>query len=76
MSWHRYSTARPVIAAVILAVALSGCASKAKKLKLSYEERPVELLYAAGANRMDRRQWAQAVEYFQEVERQHPYSEW
>jgi outer membrane protein assembly factor BamD len=47
-----------------------------KKPQLAYEERPVELLYNAGAERLDRRQWSQAVEYFQEVERQHPYSEW
>ena len=76
MSLLRNSSARPVIAAVILAVALAGCAGKAKKSKLAYEERPVELLYSAGANRLDRGQWSQAVEYFQEVERQHPYSEW
>ena len=76
MSLRRISTVRPLIAVVILAIALSGCSHKSKKLKLAYEERPVELLYAAGANRMDRRQWDQAVEYFQEVERQHPYSEW
>ena len=36
----------------------------------------MELLYAPGADRLDRRQWSQAVNYFQEVERQHPYSEW
>ena len=36
----------------------------------------MELLYSAGAQRLDRRQWSQAVQYFQEVERQHPYSEW
>lgn len=36
----------------------------------------MELLYATGADRLDRRQWAQALDYFQEVERQHPYSEW
>lgn len=58
-----------------MALTLSACAGK-KKPTLVYEERPVELLYAAGADRMDRRQWAQAVNYFQEVERQHPYSEW
>jgi outer membrane protein assembly factor BamD len=49
---------------------------KTPKLKLAYEERPVELLYSTGADRMDRRLWSQAVDYFQEVERQHPYSEW
>jgi outer membrane protein assembly factor BamD len=58
-----------------LALTLGACAGK-KKPTLVYEERPVELLYAAGADRMDRRQWGQAVSYFQEVERQHPYSEW
>jgi outer membrane protein assembly factor BamD len=61
--------------ALVAALALSGCAGK-KKPHLAYEERPVELLYSAGAERMDRGQWNQAVDYFQEVERQHPYSEW
>jgi outer membrane protein assembly factor BamD len=67
---------RTVVVALIAAVALSGCAGRKKKVKLAYEERPVELLYLTGANRLDRGQWSQAVEYFQEVERQHPYSEW
>jgi len=57
-------------------LALAGCAGKHKKPKLAYEERPVELLYATGADRLDRGQWNQAVDYFSEVERQHPYSEW
>jgi outer membrane protein assembly factor BamD len=66
-------------AVLILAAALavSGCSMiKKKKPTLAYEERPVELLYTAGASRMDRHQWNEAVEYFKEVERQHPYSEW
>jgi outer membrane protein assembly factor BamD len=60
----------------VCALALTGCAGRQKKPRLVYEERPVELLYATGADRLDRRQWDQAVNYFQEVERQHPYSEW
>jgi outer membrane protein assembly factor BamD len=64
------------MAAVIAAVALAGCAGKDKKPRLAYEERPVELLYATGADRLDRGLWGQAVQYFEEVERQHPYSEW
>ena len=60
----------------MVALALAGCAGKAKRPKLAYEERPVELLYATGADRLDRGLWNQAVDYFQEVERQHPYSEW
>ena len=76
MSLLRNSTKAVVIAAMC-ALALAACAgNKKNKPRLAYEERPVELLYATGADRLDRRQWNQAVGYFQEVERQHPYSEW
>jgi outer membrane protein assembly factor BamD len=77
VSLLRNSWARPVLIAGVCALALAGCAGHGKKkAQLAYEERPVELLYSAGADRLDRRQWGQAVQYFQEVERQHPYSEW
>lgn len=78
MSLVRNSWARPALVAVFCALAVAGCsdAKKAPKTKLAYEERPVELLYSTGADRMDKHLWGQAVEYFQEVERQHPYSEW
>lgn len=77
MSSVRTST-RVVLLVTACALALSACAGQAnkKKPRLAYEERPVELLYSTGADRLDRRQWSQAVNYFQEVERQHPYSEW
>ena len=71
---------RPVLLAVLAALALAGCAhhraDKLAKADNAYQERPVELLYAAGAERMDKRQWSSASQYFDEVERQHPYSEW
>src|SRR5580693_6133410 len=59
-------------------VAVSGCHTfgKKKKPELAYEEHPVDLLYNAGATRLDQHQWSEAVDYFREVERQHPYSEW
>jgi outer membrane protein assembly factor BamD len=76
VSLLRNSWARPVLVAGVCAIALAGCAGKDKKPRLLYEERPVELLYATGADRLDRGLWLQAVGYFQEVERQHPYSEW
>ncbi|HEY8572607.1 MAG TPA: outer membrane protein assembly factor BamD [Phenylobacterium sp.] len=76
VSLLRNSWARPVLVAGVCAIALAGCAGKQKKPRLLYEERPVELLYATGADRLDRGLWLQAVDYFQEVERQHPYSEW
>ncbi len=65
-----------VIAALAAALVVSGCSGKKEKPRIVYEERPVELLYATGALRMDERRWDEAVEYFREVERQHPYSEW
>jgi outer membrane protein assembly factor BamD len=67
-----------VIVVLTAALAVSGCSlfQKKKTPTLVYEERPVELLYNAGADRMDHRQWSEAVNYFREVERQHPYSEW
>jgi outer membrane protein assembly factor BamD len=58
------------------ALVLSACAGRDRNTELAYEERPVELLYLTGADRLDRRQWESAIGYFREVERQHPYSEW
>ncbi len=60
----------------VAALALSACAGKPKKPDVAYEERPVELLYATGAQKLDAHQWNEALRYFDEVERQHPYSEW
>jgi outer membrane protein assembly factor BamD len=54
----------------------AGCAREKPKPRLAYEERPVELLYSTGAFKLDQHRWGEAVSYFQEVERQHPYSEW
>jgi outer membrane protein assembly factor BamD len=66
----------PLIAVLVASAALSACAGKKKAPAMAYEERPVDLLYATGAQRLDQRRWSEAVDYFEEVERQHPYSEW
>ena len=75
-SWPR----SPIIFAVIVcALVVSGCASFGSKKKAdtsAYQERPVDQLYAAGAQRLDQHHWAESINYFKEVERQHPYSEW
>ncbi len=64
-------------ASVIAAGTQSGCSLvKKKKPTLAYQERPVELLFSVGANDLDHHQWSEAVNYFNEVQRQHPYSEW
>ncbi len=51
---------------------LVGCSSKKK----SYVEEPVEKLYNQGLDQMQTRRYSDAVESFDEVERQHPYSTW
>lgn len=63
--------------ALALLVTVAGCSLVKKKAPtLAYQERPVELLYSTGAHELDAHQWSSAVNYFREVERQHPYSEW
>jgi len=76
---HAVFRARAAISVLALsALTLAACAgqSKPKKPDLAYQERPVELLYSTGAEQLDKHQWSLAVRYFDEVERQHPYSEW
>jgi outer membrane protein assembly factor BamD len=60
----------------VSALTISACAGRGERPRLAYEERPVEALYNTGYQRMQRGRWADAIDYFQEVERQHPYSEW
>lgn len=62
--------------AVVAALTVSACAGSKPRQKLAYEERPVEALYNTGYQRLQSKRWMDAVDYFQEVERQHPYSEW
>jgi outer membrane protein assembly factor BamD len=63
------------LAALAVAIGVSGCAGK-KKPDLAIQGRPVELIYNTGASDLDQRDWNDAVDYFHEVERQYPYSEW
>ena len=63
-------------AVAVSALTMSACAGRGDRPRLAYEERPVEALYNTGYQRLESRRWADAIDYFQEVERQHPYSEW
>ncbi|WP_395076528.1 outer membrane protein assembly factor BamD [Hyphococcus sp.] len=63
------------ILAACLAVAACGSSGK-KKQKFAYVERPVELLYANATRELERKRYDTAIAYFEEVERQHPYSAW
>jgi outer membrane protein assembly factor BamD len=73
---RKLSSRGPLVAVLLSATALTACAGQKKAPAMAYEERPVELLYATGAERLDHKRWTEAVDYFEEVERQHPYSEW
>ena len=75
-SWARSPLLFTVLTGSVL---LSGCAyfrPKPKPVEAAYQEAPVDQLYAAGASRLDQHLWGEGVNYFKEVERQHPYSEW
>ncbi|MEQ8326588.1 MAG: outer membrane protein assembly factor BamD [Parvibaculum sp.] len=73
---HRPSFFRAAVAgaAVLAAAALAGCSSDSDELP--YEERPVEQIYNTAMDHMDEKEYTPAAKEFDEVERQHPYSEW
>jgi outer membrane protein assembly factor BamD len=74
---RKFGSRSAISVVLIAAVLLTGCSMFKKKAPtLAYQERPVELLYSTGAAFLDAGGFPQAVLYFQEVERQHPYSEW
>lgn len=73
---RRSRTGLVLMATAVAALTLAACSGNRPRQRLAYEERPVEALYNTGYQRLERRRWADAVDYFQEVERQHPYSEW
>jgi outer membrane protein assembly factor BamD len=63
----------------MIAFIVSGCSllgGQDKKEKLAYIERPAELIYNEAIDRVERNDWDRAKLYFQEVERQHPFSKW
>ncbi len=57
-------------------VSLGACQSDKAKRELAYVERPVEVLYNSAAKELDTLDYDNAIQLFNEVERQHPYSEW
>lgn len=67
-----------VLVPVAAALLLSGCATFGSKKKgdTAYVARDVETLYTEAKQRLDDGQYKVAAALFDEVERQHPYSEW
>lgn len=67
---------RLAVTICVAGLVLSGCSSSKKKQRLAYEERPAETLYNSAISDMDNRRFDRAILYFDEVERQHPFSRW
>ncbi len=58
------------------ALAIAACQGSGRSEELAYVERPVERLYTQATRQLDARDYQTAIQLFNEVERQHPYSEW
>jgi len=67
-----------VLVPLAAAVLLSGCATFGKKNKgeTAYVARDVDTLYSEAKRRLDNGEYKAAAALFDEVERQHPYSDW
>ena len=65
-----------LLGAVAASLTLGACQGNKAKQQRAYIERPVEVLYNSAAGQLDQRDYTEAIALFNEVERQHPYSEW
>ena len=68
------STKTGLAIAVALSLGLSACASSNDEAP--YVERPPENIYQEAQNTLESGSYRSAAQLFDEVERQHPYSEW
>ena len=66
---------RLFISALFISVmlVLAGCADDSDK---KAEEKPVEALYNEASDALDKKDYKEATRLYEEVERQHPYSQW
>ena len=65
---------RPVLLGLALVLSLAACSGDDEGV--AYVERPAEEIYNTAANALDSGRYQEAAQQFDEVERQHPYSEW
>ena len=72
----KLNRAAVILIACAAAVPLTGCAHGKGAKDTSYVARDVASLYGAAKRTMDQGDYATAAKLFDEVERQHPYSEW
>jgi len=69
------SLAKRLLIPALLSAGLAACASGPDET-VAYVERPAELIYAEAFESMDQHSYRLAALQYDEVERQHPYSEW
>lgn len=62
-----------VVLAVAAGLGLAGCSGSSRE---EYVERPVGELYNRAVDLLEQNRYAEAAAAFDEVERQHPYSQW
>lgn len=63
------------VALLLTATFLASCGSR-DQTQLAYVETPVERLYNEGFDQLENRRFDRAAAFFDEVERQHPFTEW
>lgn len=81
-----FAAALKVLAILPLGISLAGCASLGnfslgslwgdKKEDEMLADQPADLLYNEGLTLLNKKDFAAAAKKFEEVDRQHPYSEW
>jgi len=79
MSYQAGRPARRTVSVLfgILALGLlSACSGSSDEEEALYEERPVDVIYNEAMDELEKGDYRDAAEQFDEVERQHPYSVW
>ena len=73
----RFAFLAKLLCILAASFAIAACGSSGKKReRFAYVERPVEVLYGLATQDLERKRFDRAIAYFEEVERQHPYSAW
>jgi len=61
---------------LVATLGITACSSTAQKVGPEVETASVEVLYERANKALEEESYIQATKFFEEVERQHPYSEW
>ena len=78
MSFQMKASFKTAAALAALTLGLAACqtATERENDKFAYVERPVEQLYNTAVDLVEKKRYDEATLFFDEVERQHPYTSW